>query len=81
MSVTNRYTHRFMSACPVNGKSIAYELVIESRKPIRVESIMRACRLRQVFHEALADHLFKKFGGRQVLRAHHHGVDIETVRE
>ena len=49
---------------------------------IYVEKIVIACELWQCeFHEKMADHLAHQFPNtRQFLRAHHHGVDVETVR-
>lgn len=76
----NRYRHRFTVACPNNAVPVEYDLTIETRRTIMVEEIVKACRVDQAFHEALADTLLHAFGGRQTLRAHHHGVDIETVR-
>lgn len=49
---------------------------------IPVEHIVTATMLiKQGFHEQIADELHRRFGGRQVLQAHHHGVDIQTIRE
>jgi hypothetical protein len=79
----NIYRRQFVAACPNNNESIIYNLAIEagSRK-IPVEHIVTATALIKVgFHEEIADELMRRFGGRQVLRAHHHGVDIETIRE
>ena len=46
-----------------------------------VEHIVTATRMiRTGYHETIADALHKQFGGSQVLMAHHHGVDIKTVR-
>ena len=78
----NRYTRQFIAACPNNGEQIIYVLVIEKAAPIMVEHIVTATQMiRKGFHEAIADGLYAQFGGRQTLRAHHHGVDIETIRE
>jgi hypothetical protein len=77
----NIYRHTFASRCPNNGALIVYALEIESDSMIQVEHITTATRLNgEGFHEAIADDLHKRFGGRQTLKAHHHGVDIETVR-
>lgn len=80
--MTNRYTHHFTLKCPVNGTRIEYTLIIETCKRVMVEDI-----LQQVvalpnpgFHEDAADLLAATLPGRQTLRAHHHGVDIETQR-
>lgn len=79
----NRYTHTFFAECPNNGLMIAYTLIIETNKRmIPVEDITHTTRkIKSAYHEAIADELHHRFGGRQVLKAHHHGVDIETVRE
>lgn len=79
----NRYTRQFVSACPNNGEPIIYTLSIEmpADRMIKVEHIVTATALhKRGFHEEIADDLHARFGGRQVLKAHHHGVDIETVR-
>jgi len=80
--MANRYMHRFVATCPNNGAMIVYDLVIETAdKMIQVEHITTATALiKQGYHEQIADELHRRFGGRQTLRAHHHGVDIETVR-
>jgi len=79
----NRYSHKFVSTCPNNGAQIIYQLEIETDgRMIQVEHIVTATQLlKQGYHEQIADELHRRFGGRQILRAHHHGVDIETVRE
>ncbi len=78
----NIYRHRFAARCPNNGQAIIYDLEIQSDRPIYVEKIVLACQLWQSgFHEKIADALAYQFPDtRQFLRAHHHGVDIETVR-
>lgn len=78
----NTYTRQFFAACPNNGEQIDYKLTIETDgRMIQVEHIVTATKMhKQGFHEAIADDLYAKFGGRQVLKAHHHGVDVETVR-
>lgn len=80
----NKYSRIFVAACPNNGEAIIYDLTIEvpAECMIQVEHIVTATALiKRGFHEQIADELHRRFGGRQVLRAHHHGVDIETVRE
>ncbi len=78
----NIYTHKFAVRCPNNNKQVFYELEIHSEQMIYVEKIVIACELWQCeFHEKMADHLAHQFPNtRQFLRAHHHGVDVETVR-
>jgi hypothetical protein len=79
--VSNVYRHQFVSHCPNNDQAIIYQLVIETDKVIYAEHITTATALhKRAFHEAIADDLFDRFGGRQILSAHHHGVDIETRR-
>lgn len=79
----NIYTRQFVAECPNNGQSIVYSLRIEtSGRMIQVEHIVTATSLiKRGYHEQIADELHRRFGGRQALRAHHHGVDIETLRE
>lgn len=77
----NIYRHTFESRCPANDIAIRYFLTIEAVGMIRAEAIVAACATHpKAFHEAIADDLAKTFGGLQTLRAHHHGVDIETRR-
>ena len=77
----NAYSTEFFAQCPNNGVRIKYSLRIETASVVSVEEILAAVDLiDQKFHEEIADDLFGRFGGRQTLRAHHHGVDIETVR-
>jgi hypothetical protein len=77
----NRYTHEFTAICCANQKQIKYRLVIETQAMIRVEEIVETCDgFESGFHEDIADNLFNRFGGKQTITAHHHGVDIETVR-
>lgn len=78
----NVYRCRFMIVCPVNGIAVTYALEIEAVHMIRVEAIQAAIRDlgERGFHEDAADKLFVALGGRQTIRAHHHGVDIETSR-
>jgi hypothetical protein len=79
----NIYTRQFVADCPNNGQPIIYNLRIETAdRMIQVEHIVTATTLiARGYHEEIADELHRRFGGRQVLRAHHHGVDIETIRE
>lgn len=76
----NTYTRQFFAACPNNGEQINYTLTIETDgRMIPVEHIVTATKMhRQGFHEAIAADLYAKFGGHQVLIAHHHGVDLKT---
>lgn len=80
----NKYIHTFISACPNNGRQIIYtlEITVPDTRMIQVEHIVTACALhKRAYHEQIAADLFGRFGGQQTLRAHHHGVDIETTRE
>jgi len=76
----NIYTQRFRAICPANGRSVDYVLTIESARMIMVEDIQKATGSLTGYHEDFADALFREFGGRQRLVAHHHGTDVETVR-
>lgn len=79
----NIYTRQFVADCPNNGQPIIYSLRIETvGRMIQVEHIVTATTLiKRGYHEQIADELHRRFGGRQALRAHHHGVDIDTIRE
>lgn len=76
----NIYRHRFTVKCPNNGVAVEYALEVMTARVVMVEAIIAACTVEQSFHEGLADALLVALGGRQVLRAYHHGVEIETVR-
>lgn len=76
----NVYTQRFRAICPKNSRSVDYLLVIESSRTIMVEDIQAAVAKLKGYHEEFADRLFRLFGGKQTLTAHHHGTDIETRR-
>lgn len=77
----NRYRTEFFVECPTNLKKIRYLLDIETPFKLMVEDILNEVdRLNSDYHEDIADSLFESFGGRQVLRANHHGVEIETIR-
>jgi hypothetical protein len=79
----NVYKHRFTSQCPNNREIIVYDLEIQypENKKVMVEDIAAAtAEYRLSYHEDISDKLFEKLGGKQILRAHHHGVDIITYR-
>ena len=78
----NIYRHTFVAECPGNSQPIVYTLTIEASRMIKVEHIVTACALiKRGYQEEIADQLHKQFGERQSITAHHHGVDIKTVRE
>jgi hypothetical protein len=77
----NIYTQRFTVRCPNNETPVGYTLKIYSSHMIYVESIQEeVLKYTHGFHEEIADQLFAKFGGQQVITAHHHGTDITTTR-
>ena len=77
----NIYAVKFFAICPVNCVQIEYDLVITSTQMIRVEELLNAVQKSgTAFHEDIADKLFEKFGGHQVMFAEHHGVSITTER-
>lgn len=77
----NRYIRQFSATCPNNGAAIIYNLMIETDVVIMVEDIVTETdAIGNGYHEAIADNLHQRFGGRQILTAHHHGVDILTRR-
>lgn len=78
----NIYTAQFFANCPNNGARIHYALRIETPEQIPVEQINAVLDATdEGFHEEIADQMHERFGGTQILKAHHHGVDIETRRE
>lgn len=78
----NKYRYVFTRTCPNNGLTIKYSLLIKSPNVLMVESIIEEVDNlpESGFHEAFADTLTRVLPGLQTLRAHHHGVDIETTR-
>jgi len=79
----NTYRRTFSRTCPSNGIEVTYLLEMTTNLVIMVEDILKATESGGVdFHEKLADRLWARFPGtRQVLKAFHHGVEIETIRE
>lgn len=78
---SNTYRHMFTAACPSDGEMIIYSLEIRTQLMILVEHIKTATALiKQGWHEQIADQLAERFGGEQVIKAVHQGVEIETVR-
>lgn len=81
MERRNTYHTKFRATCPNNGVAINYDLVVESRQTIMVEEIVSEVEaIGSGYHEVIADRLYRRFGGRQILVAHHHGVDITSIR-
>lgn len=77
----NIYRHTFTATCPSDGDVIVYSLEIRCLEMIRVEHIKTATALiKQGWHEQIADDLAERFGGDQVIKAVHQGIEIETVR-
>lgn len=76
----NIYRHQFVSKCPVNLDAIIYSLEIQKNDFIPAEAIEKACKVEMTLHENLANNLFEEFGGKQVLKAVHGRVEIETIR-
>lgn len=66
---------------PAADETILYRLVVRSRSMIHVEHIKAAtARIKNGWHEQIADHLTESLGGDQKITAVHQGVEIETVR-
>jgi hypothetical protein len=77
----NIYQQVFTARCARNKRRVKYTLTIESHDTVMVEDIQRAvAKFETGYHEAFADRLFERFGGKQTLSAHHHGTDITTIR-
>lgn len=79
----NQYAIEFFINCPKNGIRIKYMLMISTPGPrvIMVEDITAFVdTLKSEYHEAMADKFYSRFGGIQIMRGHHHGVDITTTR-
>ncbi|RRV49533.1 hypothetical protein [Pseudomonas sp. p106] len=77
----NIYRHTFTAVCPNDAEVIVYSLEIRSPQMILVEHIKTATALiKEGYQEQIADELAERFGGDQVIKAVHQGVEIETVR-
>lgn len=80
---TNTYTVEFFAKCPGNGVRVKYSLQILAGRVVMVEDILEFIEektAQPVYHEQIADALARRFPGLQIMRAHHHGVDIVTTR-
>jgi hypothetical protein len=80
----NTYTADFFAKCPSNAARVRYTLEIQSSQMVMVEDInavLLSDEFREGYHEQLADRLALLLPGHQTMRAFHHGVQIETVRE
>lgn len=79
----NEYSYAFNVICPSNEAQINYSLTMytESDNVVMVEDLMAECaKFARGYHEAIAEALYKRFGGKQIIVAYHHGVNIRTVR-
>lgn len=77
----NKYQTKFVIECITNQKPIMYRLTIVTHETIIVEELLKFIKkLKTNYHEKIADELFKKFGGKQVVKGFHHGVWITTER-
>ena len=78
----NIYSYGFNCICPNDSNIIYYTIKIKSQKMIMIERIKKHCgKYKKQYHEAIADDLFKKFGGKQTVTATHKNVKIKTVRK
>ena len=82
--MANTYRTTFTAECPNNHQVVSYILGIEADHVIMAEKILAetaaAKDLGKPYHENMADYLFTELGGRQTMKAFHHGVWIETRR-
>lgn len=78
----NIYRGWFTARCPNNGKRITYNFELHLRRRVLVETIIAYCDnlTAPAYHEAIADKFLNRFGGFQIIRASHHGIEIETHR-
>lgn len=78
----NKYSLKFFAYCPENNLRIEYDLQIMLKTKIMAEDLIDAVNLiDRGHHEEIANQLHREFGGLQTLKAYHHGVNIETIRE
>lgn len=77
----NIYRFKFEVDCPNNDQRICYQVEIQADRTIMVENISgHFLSLTSAYHEDIADSAYQRFGGYQIIKAHHHGVDVETRR-
>lgn len=79
----NIYRVNFSCLCVKNSDVIQYSLEITSERMIFVEDIESALseyKSKSAYHEPMADQLYRKLGGQQVMTANHGGIEIETRR-
>lgn len=79
----NIYKTNFSCLCAKNSDTIQYSLEIVSERMIFVEDIESALseyKNHSVYHEPMADKLYRKLGGKQIMIANHGGIVIETRR-
>lgn len=77
----NIYKGSFKSTCPSDGDIVSYNYSIISERTIMVEDILDfLSKYPEVYQEALADDMFKRFGGYQIIKGVHQGVEITTLR-
>ena len=77
----NIYQYQFSVICPNDNEKIVFDLNIESKKTIFVEHIKEFLAPRTVaFQEDLAEELYRKFAGRQTIKAIHQGILVTTIR-
>jgi len=81
MEMTNIYRHWFTVKCPNNDQIITYFLELQQTEMIMVEEIVKFCSdFPSCYQEEIANRLHEKFGGYQIIKGHHHGIDVETRR-
>ena len=81
MQTINEYSITFESVCPADGERIKYAATIVTDVMIRAEDIVMFVNgLSESFHEQIADAMWSRFGGLQVISAVHQGVNITTRR-
>lgn len=77
----NTYELMATTICPVNNAIIEISIEIKSCHTIIVENLLNFLQEnKNILHEELADKLQTKFGGKQIIKAFHHGVWITTER-
>lgn len=77
----NIYKKPFVVKCPSDNDMIIYNLEIHNDEMVRVEHINTAIALiTEGYQENIADTLYDRFGGYQIITATHQGVEIVTER-
>ncbi len=76
----NVYKYTFQCDCLVDGKTIAYQIEIQTHGQLMAEDIIAFKINGPSIQESIANEYYKMFGGKQTITGIHSGVTITTHR-